>query len=76
MTQRLSVHTARPGNLISLIRENRKVLQFPEQNDGVRNPAEKLTFYGMGDVILHVGEKSSYDNEKILSKQANELVSL
>lgn len=29
----------------------------------------------MGDVILHVGENLSYDNEKILSKQAKELVS-
>ena len=62
-------------NLISLIRENRKVFAILGTNDGVRNLAEKLTFYGMGDVILHVGENLSYDNEKILSKQAKELVS-
>ena len=62
-------------NLISLIRENRKVFAILGTNDGVRNLAKKLTFYGMGDVILHVGENLSYDNEKILSKQAKELVS-
>ena len=62
-------------NLISLICENRKVFAILGTNDGVRNLAEKLTFYGMGDVILHVGENLSYDNEKILSKQAKELVS-
>ena len=62
-------------NLISLIRENRKVFAILGTNDGVRNLAEKLAFYGMGDVILHVGENLSYDNEKIFSKQAKELVS-
>lgn len=62
-------------NLISLIRENRKVFAILGTNDGVRNLAEKLTFYGMGDVILHVGENLSYDNEMILSKRAKELVS-
>ena len=41
----------------------------------MRKLAEKLTFYGMGDVILHVGENLSYDNEKILAKPARELVS-
>ena len=29
----------------------------------------------MGDVVLHVGENLSYDNEKILAKPARELVS-
>ena len=50
-------------NLISLIRENRKVFAILGTNDGVSNLAEKLTIYGMGDVILHVGENLSYDNE-------------
>ncbi len=62
-------------NLISLIRMNRKVFSILGTGDGVRKLAEKLTFYGMGDVILHVGENLSYDNEKILAKPARELVS-
>lgn len=62
-------------NLISLIRTNRKVFAILGTGDGVRELAEKLTFYGMGDVILHVGENLSYDNEKILAKPARELVS-
>ena len=62
-------------NLISLIRTNRKVFAILGTGDGVRKLAEKLTFYGMGDIILHVGENLSYDNEKILAKPARELVS-
>ena len=62
-------------NLISLIRTNRKVFAILGTGDGVRKLAEKLTFYGMGDVILHVGENLSYDNEKTLAKPARELVS-
>ena len=62
-------------NLISLIRTNRKVFAILGTGDGVRKLAEKLTFYGMGDVILHVGENLSYDNEKILAKPARDLVS-
>ena len=62
-------------NLISLLRTNRKVFAILGTGDGVRKLAEKLTFYGMGDVILHVGENLSYDNEKILAKPARELVS-
>ena len=62
-------------NLISLIRTNRKVFAILGTGDGVRKLAEKLIFYGMGDVILHVGENLSYDNEKILAKPARELVS-
>ena len=30
--------------------------------------AEKLTFYGMGEVHLHVGENLSYEDEKIFVK--------
>lgn len=62
-------------NLVSLIRMNRKVFSILGTGDGVRKLAEKLTFYGMSDVILHVGENLSYDNEKILAKPARELVS-
>lgn len=62
-------------NLVSLIRMNRKVFSILGTGDGVRKLAEKLIFYGMGDVILHVGENLSYDNEKILAKPARELVS-
>ena len=62
-------------NLVSLIRTNCKVFAILGTGDGVRKLAEKLVFYGMGDVILHVGENLSYDNEKILTKSARELVS-
>ena len=61
-------------NLVSMIRTNRKVFAILGTGDGVGRLAEKLDFYGMGDVILHVGENLSYDNEKILSKPARELI--
>ena len=35
--------------------------------------AKKLVEYGMGNVLLYVGENLSYDNEKIFVKKADEL---
>ena len=42
-------------------------------SDGVAVLAEKLVKYGMGDVLLYVGENLSYENEKIFVKPASEL---
>lgn len=62
-------------NLVSLIRTNPKVFAILGTSDGVRRLAEKLAFYGMGEVMLYIGENLSYDNEKILAKPVRELIS-
>lgn len=63
----------RTCNLISLIRTNQKVFAILGTSDGAAQLAQKLTDYGMGDVQLYIGENLSYENEKILVKQAKEL---
>ena len=68
----VSAH-GRKCNLVSLIRTNQKVFAILGTADGAANLAEKLTEYGMGDVMLYVGENLSYTTEKIFVKQAKEL---
>ena len=60
-------------NLIGLIRENKKVFAILGSSEGIRELAGKLVFYGMGEVLLYVGERLSYKDERIFAKKAAEL---
>ena len=68
----VSAH-GRNCNLASLIRYHRKVFAILGTADGTAVLARKLISYGMGDVILYVGENLSYSNEKVFSAPAREL---
>ena len=68
----VSAH-GRGCNLISYIRNEKKVFAILGTSDGVAILAKKLVEYGMGNVLLYVGENLSYDNEKIFVKKADEL---
>ena len=68
----VSAH-GRGCNLISYIRNTKKVFAILGTSDGIAVLAGKLSEYGMGDVLLYVGENLSYDNEKIFVKPASEL---
>ena len=68
----VSAH-GRGCNLISHICYAEKVFSILGTSDGVAVLAEKLVKYGMGDVLLYVGENLSYENEKIFAKPACEL---
>lgn len=68
----VSTH-GRGCNLISYIRNEKKVFAILGTSDGVAVLARKLVDYGMNDVLLYVGENLSYDNEKIFVKTAGEL---
>ena len=68
----VSAH-GRECNLISHIRNGKKVFAILGTSDGVSVLAKKLVEYGMGDVRLYVGENLSYDSEKIFTKTADEL---
>lgn len=52
-------------NLISLIRNHEKVFSILGKTDSVSNLAKKLLSYGMNEVVLYVGERLSYADEKI-----------
>lgn len=68
----VSAH-GRSCNLVSLIAHHPKVFSILGTRDGAAKLAQKLEFYGMGDVLLYVGENLSYENEKIFVKTAREL---
>lgn len=68
----VSAH-GRECNLISHIRYNKKVFAILGTQDGVAALAAKLVYYGMGEVLLYVGENLSYENERIFEKRAEEL---
>lgn len=68
----VSAH-GRDCNLVSLIRNNRKVFSILGTEDGVAALASKLVDYNMGDVTLYVGENLSYDQEKIFHDKAENL---
>lgn len=68
----VSAH-GRGCNLVSLICHNKKVFAILGTRDGVTRLAQKLVSYGMGEVLLYVGEKLSYKDEKVFAKPAREL---
>lgn len=57
-------------NLISLIRHNKKVFAILGKETMIAELAEELCSYGMEDVALYVGERLSYEDEKIVSGPA------
>ena len=70
MMQRLSVPMAGDAILFRHIRNEKKVFAILGTSDGVAVLAKKLVEYGMGNVLLYVGENLSYDNEKIFVKNS------
>lgn len=67
-----SVH-GRSCNLVTLIKQNQKVFSILGTEDGVSELAKKLVYYGMGDVLLYVGENLSYETERITAGKASDL---
>lgn len=68
----VSAH-GRSANLVSYVKYHKKTFAILGEKDAVAQLAGKLTQYGMGDVVLYVGENLSYDTERILAKPAREL---
>ncbi|MBR2529010.1 MAG: precorrin-6A reductase [Blautia sp.] len=67
-----SVH-GRNSNLVSLMVHHEKVFAILGTQDGVSSLARRLTEYGWGNIVLYVGEKLSYEDEKIFHAPAFEL---
>ena len=66
----VSLH-GRETNIVSLIRDNKKVFAIVGNKDGIGQICEKLSFYGMGDTIVYIGERLSYSSESINCASAN-----
>lgn len=60
-------------NFIQRIRRNKKTFALLDGKEKIKHLCEKLVYYGMGDVIVHIGQRLSYPDEVILSKKAGEM---
>lgn len=61
-----SVH-GRKNNLVGLIRRHARVFALVGDRGGISQLCRKLCDYGMNDVRVHIGERLSYPDEKIVS---------
>lgn len=64
----------RGANLISLLGQHKKVYSILGEKNAVAELAKKLVFYGMDQVQMYVGERLSYEDEKIRSGRAEAFV--
>jgi len=62
-------------NMIQRINRYKKTFFLLDGKNGLQTLCEKLIYYGMNQVTLHVGENLSYDNETIFSGKPEEIVS-
>lgn len=60
----LSIHGKRK-NIIGYIKKYKKVFTLLSGKKDIEMLCEKLCYYGLGDVILNIGERLSYEDEKI-----------
>ncbi len=69
----VSLH-GREHDIVPDVRENGRVFVLTGGADGVRALCERLVGAGLGQVMLHVGERLSYPDERIVTGTATELV--
>ena len=65
-----SLH-GRDCNAIALINQNHKSFFLMSGAKGLQELCDKLKYYGMGHVILHIGQRLSYPDEIIFKEQAS-----
>lgn len=71
---RLVSNHGRCTNMISLIRDNRKVCTLLGLEDTVSEICSKLLYYGLPHVNVIVGERLSYEDEKLTKSTAKEMI--
>lgn len=64
----------RSSNLVSLVKHHKQVFSLLGSRDGIRKLAEELIAFGLGDVLLYIGERLSYEDEKILKGRPEEFL--
>lgn len=69
----VSMH-GRYANIIGEISRNKKVFAIVSKGEGVTQLLEKLVYYGMGKVLVSVGENLSYDTERIRTDLAENFI--
>ena len=71
----VSLH-GRDCNLIGLLREHPRIFAITGSPQGAALACEKLVRYGMGDVKVSIGQRLSYEDEKIWQGRAAEFTEL
>ncbi len=61
-------------NLIGAVKTNQKVFSLLGGQDCVGSLCQKLIYYGLGDVVVYLGEQLSYENEKITKGSPSQLM--
>lgn len=61
-------------NLIGAVKTNQKVFSLLGGQDCVGSLCQKLIYYGLGDVVVYLGEQLSYENEKITKGTPSQLM--
>lgn len=71
-TKLLSLH-GKSANVIMYVKSYESVFVLLNDGNDIKDLCEKLCLYNMGDVVLHVGENLSYENEKITTFAARDI---
>lgn len=61
------------SNLIQRIQRNKKTFALLDGPQKLKELCEKLVYYNMEDVILYVGQRLSYSDEKLISEKAGDM---
>ncbi len=64
----------RSSNLIFLVKHHKQVFTLLGTSDGVRKLAKELMAFGLGDILLYIGERLSYGDEKIIKGRPEEFL--
>ena len=71
----LSLH-GREGSIVPKVTYNRKVFVLTGGSNGVHRVIDDLCNHGLDDVFIHIGEKLSYPQERIINGRAYELIDM
>ncbi len=69
----LSLH-GKNANAIGCISRYRRVFMLVSNAADIEELCRRLCRYGMGHVVLHIGQRLSYEDESIITARADELV--
>ena len=67
-----SLH-GKKSNIILRVKREEKTFALLDGTNGLKKLCEKLGYYGLGEVVLHIGENLSYPEEKIYHIKAKDL---
>ncbi len=68
----LSLH-GKKQNIVMYIKRYKKVFALLGKGEDIKNLCEKLVYYGLDDVVLHIGQRLSYCDEKIVTAKAGDI---